>query len=239
VASTQGEIGYLLQQSLSQELAAAALPVPVVAVLTQVVVADDDPAFRLPTKPIGPFYSRAEAEDKWRRWGWQMVEDAARGFRRVVASPEPREIVEEQAIRRMLDQEILVIAMGGGGIPVVREDGILRGADAVIDKDRASVLLAMRLGLERVIFSTDADYVYVNFRKPSQQAIERATANEMKAYLAAGHFPAGNMGPKIEAALRFLQNGGREVVVTSHERVADAFHGRTGTRIVSSSSQEK
>ena len=145
VASTQGEIGYLLQQSLLQELAAAALPVPVVTVLTQVVVADDDPAFRLRTKPIGPFYSRAEAEDKQRRWGWEMVEDAARGFRRVVASPEPIEIVEEQAIRRMLDQEILVIAMGGGGIPVVRQNGILRGIDAVIDKDRASVLLAMKL----------------------------------------------------------------------------------------------
>ena len=213
-ATTQGEIGYLLQQSLHNELASAGLPVPVATVLTQVVVDGDDPAMRHPTKPIGPFYSRADAEERARALGWQVVEDAARGYRRVVPSPEPREVVEEQVIRDLLAQGVLVIAAGGGGIPVVRTPTGLKGVEAVIDKDRVSALLASRLGVDCFIISTDADRVYVDYRKPTQRPLGRVTAAEMAGHYAAGQFPPGNMGPKIESALRFLDRGGREVVIT-------------------------
>ena len=161
-AATQGEIGYLLQQSLSNEMAAVGLRHPVVTLLTQVVVCRDDPAMQHPTKPIGPFYSKADAEARARQLGWNVVEDAARGYRRVVPSPEPIEIVEEDAIRHMMTSGALVIALGGGGIPVVRENGGLAGIEAVIDKDRASALLACRLEVDCFIISTDADRVYLD-----------------------------------------------------------------------------
>ena len=164
VAATQGEIGYILQQSLQLELRLAGIHQPVTTVLTQVVVRADDPGFQKPTKPIGPFYSLSAAEEKARLFGWQMVEDASRGYRRVVASPAPVEIIEVEVIRSILDRDILVIAAGGGGIPVVREDGLFRGVDAVIDKDRASVLLAMELAVDLLVFSTDADHVYLQFK---------------------------------------------------------------------------
>lgn len=235
VAATQGEIGYILQQSLQQEIQQAGLSIPVTTVLTQVVVALEDAAFGKPTKPIGPFYSRTAADEKQRLYGWSMVEDASRGYRRIVASPEPIEIIEESVIRHLLEQGIVVIAMGGGGIPVVRADGGLRGVDAVIDKDRASTLLAVKLRVDRLVFSTDADYVYLNYRKPNQQALSRASAREIKGYLAAGQFPPGNMGPKIESALRFLEAGGREVIITSQEHLYEAIQGRAGTCIAGKS----
>lgn len=231
VAATQGEIGYILQQSLQQEIQRTGLSVPVTTVLTQVVVALGDAAFSKPTKPIGPFYSRAAAEEKQKLYGWSMVEDASRGYRRIVASPEPLEIIEEPVIRRLLDLGIVVIAMGGGGIPVVRADGGLRGVDAVIDKDRASSLLAVKLQVDRLAFSTDADCVYLNFRRPNQQALGRVGAREIKAHLAGGQFPPGNMGPKIESALRFLDGGGREVIITSQDHLYEAIQGRAGTCI--------
>jgi carbamate kinase len=231
-ATTQGEIGYLLQQSLQNELQAAGLQVPVATVLSQAVVSDDDPAMRHPTKPIGPFYSRADAEERARVHGWQVVEDAARGYRRVVPSPEPIEIVEEPVIRMLLAQGVLVIAVGGGGIPVVRTSQGLKGVEAVIDKDRVSALLASRLGVDAFIISTDADRVYLDYRRPTQRALGRVTAAEMAAHLAAGQFPPGNMGPKIESALRFLGNGGREVIITSYEHLRTAAHGEAGTHIV-------
>lgn len=231
-ATTQGEIGYLLQQSLYNELQAARLQVPVATVLTQAVVSADDPAMHHPTKPIGPFYSRGDAEERARLLGWQVVEDAARGYRRVVPSPEPVEVVEEQVIRTLLAHGVLVIAAGGGGIPVVRTPEGLRGVEAVIDKDRVSALLATRLGVDCFIISTDADRVYVDYRKPTQQPLARVTASELQAYYAAGQFPPGNMGPKIESALRFLKNGGKEVIVTSYEHLRAAAHGEAGTHIV-------
>jgi len=230
-AATQGEIGYLLQQSLCNELAAAGLSHPVVTLLTQVVVCRDDPAMTHPTKPIGPFYSRADAEERARHLGWKIVEDAARGYRRVVPSPEPVEIVEEDAIRLMMTSGALVIALGGGGIPVVRENGGFAGIEAVIDKDRASSLLACRLQVDYFIISTDADRVYRNYRKPAQQPIDRATADEIERDYRAGQFPPGNMGPKIESALRFLRSGGREVIITSYEHLAEAVRGKAGTHI--------
>jgi carbamate kinase len=231
-AATQGEIGYLLQQSLQNELEAAGLHVPVATVLSQAVVCADDPAMRHPTKPIGPFYSRADAEERARLLGWQVVEDAARGYRRVVPSPEPTEVVEEPVIRMLLAQGVLVIAAGGGGIPVVRTPGGLRGVEAVIDKDRVSALLASRLGVDTFFISTDADRVYLDYRRPAQRPLGRVTAAEMAAYAAAGQFPPGNMGPKIESALRFLEKGGREVIITSYEHLRAAAHGEAGTHIV-------
>ena len=231
-ATTQGEIGYLLQQSMQTALAEAGLETPVVTVVTQVVVSADDPAMSRPTKPIGPFYSEREAREKQERFGWAIVEDAARGFRRVVPSPDPLDIVEEDAIRRLIGAGVLVIAVGGGGIPVVREGRALRGVEAVIDKDRASALLAARLGSDYFIISTDADHVYLHYKKPGQRPLERVTAGEMDAYYRDGHFPPGNMGPKIESALRFLRNGGREVIITSNGRLLNAVRGKAGTHIV-------
>jgi carbamate kinase len=232
VASTQGEIGYLLQQALQQEILHSGLPHAVATVLTQVVVNREDPAFAKPTKPIGPFLSRGAAEEKTRLFGWVMVEDASRGYRRVVPSPEPLEIIEEALIRRLIEQGIVPIAVGGGGIPVVRTDGELKGVDAVVDKDRASVLLAQRLPADLLVFSTGAEHVYLNYRKPNQRALIRAGVMEMRDYLQAGQFPPGSMGPKIEAAIRFLEGGGRRVIVTSDEHLVDAVHGAAGTHIV-------
>lgn len=237
-ACTQGEIGYLLQQSLHNELARAALNVPVVTVVTQVVVSRDDPAMQHPSKPIGPFYSRADAEQRRQMFGWQIVEDAARGYRRVVPSPEPIDIVELEVIRSLVDQGVLVIAAGGGGIPVVRSNGGLCGIDAVIDKDRASALLASRLGVDLFAISTDTEFVYLDYKKPGQRPVTQATAAEMQEHYRGGHFPPGNMGPKIESALRFLANGGREVIITSYEHLYEAVAGSAGTHIVGAASAQ-
>ncbi len=230
-AASQGEIGYLIAQSLRLELAASQMNVPVAAIITQTIVSRDDPAMKRPSKPIGPFYSRAEAEEKQRQFGWQIVEDAARGYRRVVASPEPVEIAEYPIIRLLVDQGTLVIACGGGGIPVVRNNGGIEGVEAVIDKDRASALLASELGVELFIISTDADSVYLDYKKPTQRRIARAIVADMERYYAEGQFPPGNMGPKVESALRFLKNGGREVIITSYEHLSEAVAGIAGTHI--------
>ena len=247
-AATQGEIGYVLGRALEDELAARHLDVPVAVVVTQTIVAADDPAMLHPTKPIGPFYSQAEAEQRRRDLGWQIVEDAARGYRRVVPSPQPVDIVEAGTIRSLLDAGVLVIAAGGGGIPVVRERDGLRGVEAVIDKDRASALLALRLGVDRFLISTDSDYVYLDYKKPSQRPILRATAGEVALHFRDGQFPPGNMGPKVESALRFLRGADgdrpltapapnassaeREVIITSYDHLCDAVAGRAGTHIV-------
>ena len=230
-ASTQGEIGYLLQQSLENELARAGLRVPVVTVLTHVVVSPDDPVMQQPTKPVGPFYSREHAEERRRVLGWQLVEDAGRGYRRVVPSPEPIEIVELEAIRDLVNDGALVIAAGGGGIPVVRSAGELHGVEAVIDKDRTSALLALGLGADIFAISTDEDFVYLDYKRPTQRPLRHVTAAELEVYYRAGHFPPGNMGPKVESVLRFLRGGGKEAVVTSYERMSDAIAGRAGTQI--------
>lgn len=232
-AASQGEIGYLLSQSLQDELSAAGLQVPVLSIVTQTVVSANDPAMSHPTKPIGPFYSRGDAEERRRQLGWQIVEDAARGYRRVVPSPEPVEIIELDVIRDLVEAGVLVIACGGGGIPVIRENGQLRGVEAVIDKDRASALLAAQLGVEIFAISTDTDYVYLNYKAANQQPLTLVSATEIEAHLRSGHFPPGNMGPKVESALRFLRAGGKEVIITSYEHLWEAVHCNAGTRIVS------
>ncbi len=231
-ACSQGEIGYILAQALHDELATAGLHIPVVSLVTQSIVSANDDAMKHPTKPIGPFYSRVQAEERHRQLGWQIVEDAARGYRRVVPSPEPVEIVEFEVIRSLMAEGVLVVACGGGGIPVVREKGDLHGVEAVIDKDRASALLASQLGVEIFAISTDTDFVYLDYKKPTQRPLMRVTASELEQHLEAGQFPPGNMGPKIESALHFLKTGGKEVVITSYEHLCEAVGGRAGTHIV-------
>lgn len=231
-AASQGEIGYLLAQSLQNELSAAGMNVPVVSLVTQTVVSIDDPAMLHPTKPIGPFYSRADAEEKRRLLGWQIVEDAARGYRRVVPSPDPIEIVELDVIRYMVERGVLVVSTGGGGIPVVRVEGRLQGVEAVIDKDSASALLAAKLGVDLFVISTDTEYVYLNYKKPGQVPLRRVTVSQLEEHQRAGHFPPGNMGPKVQSVLRFLRHGGRDAVITSYEHLCDAVRGSDGTHAV-------
>ena len=231
-AASQGEIGYLLEQSLRNELTAEGIDVPVVSLVTQTLVSSDDPAMQNPSKPIGPFYSKTDAEEKRRQLGWHIVEDAARGYRRIVPSPEPIEIVELVVIRSLMEQGALVVSTGGGGVPVVSVNGELRGVEAVIDKDRASALLAAGLGVDLFVISTDTDYVYLNYKKPDQQPLTLVTADELEQHHQAGHFPPGNMGPKVESVLRFLRGGGKEAVITSFEHLCDAVCGSAGTHIV-------
>jgi carbamate kinase len=231
-ACSQGEIGYLLTQSLENELAAAGMDVPVASLVTQTVVSADDPAMQHPSKPIGPFYSRADAEEKKRLLGWQIVEDAARGYRRVVPSPEPIEIMELDVIRSLVNRGVLVVSTGGGGVPVMQVAGRLQGVEAVIDKDRASALLATQLAVDLFAITTDTDYVYLNYRKPGQVPLTQVTASQLEEHYRAGHFPPGNMGPKVESVLRFLRGGGKEAVITSYEHLCEAVEGRAGTRIV-------
>jgi carbamate kinase len=237
-AASQGEIGYLLAQSLRDELSARGSRVPVVSLVTQTVVRADDPAMKHPSKPIGPFYSRAVAEERRRQLGWEIIEDAARGYRRVVPSPEPVEIVELEVIRSLMNEGVMVVACGGGGIPVVRCGDELKGIEAVIDKDRASALLASKLHVDIFAISTDVDFVYLDYKRSTQRRLDSITASELEAHYRAGHFPAGNMGPKMESALRFLRSGGKQVVITSYEHLIDAIAGRTGTHILPDSTTD-
>jgi carbamate kinase len=233
VADTQGAIGYQIQQTLENELRRLRIWKPVATVVTQCVVKKNDPAFKNPTKPIGPFYTEADARDHAEHDGWSVREDAGRGWRRVVASPEPREIIEEPVIRSLLNDDIVVIAVGGGGIPVVREKGgRLRGCAAVIDKDAASSLLARHLKADVFIISTGVDYVCVNFGKPDQMAIHEMTLKDAKRYMKQGQFAAGSMKPKIEAAIRYLQAGGKRVIITQPHLLGKAVKGDAGTHIV-------
>lgn len=233
VADSQGGIGHILGQALLNELAAQGLPDRVVCVLTHVVVDRDDPAFATPTKPIGPFYTAAQAEGRAGRDGWTMIEDAGRGYRRVVASPEPVRIVESAQIRTLVDAGYVVIAVGGGGVAVVEtESGRYMGVEAVIDKDRASALLASSLDIPLLVLSTGVERVAVHFRQPDERWLDRMSADEARTYLAAGEFPKGSMGPKVEAAIRFLKGGGKEVLITTPASLERAIAGETGTRIV-------
>jgi carbamate kinase len=231
-ADSQGGIGYMIQQSLQNCLRQRRVPRLAATVLTQVVVRADDPAFQNPTKPIGPFYTPAEARSLAARSGWHLAEDSGRGMRRVVASPRPVRIVEESVIRSLFDAGHVVIAAGGGGIPVIEEDGKLRGVEAVIDKDLASVLLALAVRVETLVNVTAVDQVALDFGKPTMRSLSRISVQEAKRWLAEGQFPPGSMGPKIQAAVQFLEGGGREVIITSPPHLREAMDGRAGTRIV-------
>jgi len=231
-ADTQGALGYMIQQLLGNRLRKMGIDVPVVTVVTQVVVDADDPAFQSPTKPIGPFYDEDRARRYQRDQGWSIVEDAGRGWRRVVASPIPREIVELEAIRNLLQAGFVVVGVGGGGIPVVRDErGDLHGVEAVIDKDHASSLLAADLDADLLLISTSVERVYLNYGTPDQTPLQHMTVAQAKEYLEQGHFPPGSMGPKITAVIDFLERGGEEALITSPGNLARALRGDTGTRV--------
>ncbi len=232
-ADTQGAIGYQVQRAMYNEMKDWPEHPLVATVVTQVLVDRADPAFQKPTKPIGSFMSQQDAEVRRQRDKWDVVEDAGRGWRRVVASPRPRRIVELEAIRRLLEHDILVVAVGGGGIPVVEDaQGRLAGAAAVIDKDHASSLLARELKADLLIISTAVEKVSINYKKPNQQDLSRMTLAEAKRYLGEGHFAPGSMKPKIEAIVDFLEGGGKEALITDPQHLVPALEGKTGTWIV-------
>ena len=231
-SNTQGSMGYMIQQTLGNVLKKRKIKKSVVTVVTQVVVDRNDSAFKKPTKPIGSFYSKENAEKYRKEKKWDIIEDAGRGYRRVVPSPEPLEIVENEVIQKLVDDDVIVIAVGGGGIPVVKEKNFLKGVEAVIDKDLASSLLASNINAELLLISTNVEKVFLNYNKPNQKGIDRMTVKDAKKYLSEGHFPPGSMGPKIEAGIRFLEKGGKEVIITSPECIGDALKNKTGTHII-------
>jgi len=230
-SNTQGSMGYMIQQTLGNVLKKRKIKKSIVTVVTQVVVDRNDPAFKKPTKPIGSFYSKENAERYRKEKKWNIIEDAGRGYRRVVPSPEPLEIVENEVIQKLVDDGVIVIAVGGGGIPVVKEKNFLKGVEAVIDKDLASSLLASNINAELLLISTNVEKVFLDYNKPNQKGINRMTVEEAKKYLSEGHFPPGSMGPKIVSGIRFLEKGGKEVIITSPECIGDALKNRTGTHI--------
>ncbi len=232
-ADTQGAIGYQIAQTLSNELRRQGIDVPVATVVTQTIVSREDPAFQNPSKPIGPFYDEDEAKKHQEQDGWTVSEDAGRGWRRVVASPEPLEIIEQSSISTLLKAGVVVVAAGGGGIPVVRtESGDIEGIAAVIDKDRASYLLAKNLGADTFIISTAVDKVAVDFGTPEQKDIDQMTVAEAKQYMEDGQFAPGSMKPKIQASIDFLESGGKKVIITQPHLLEEAIHGKNGTHIV-------
>jgi carbamate kinase len=232
-ADTQGAIGYQFQRALRNEFKRRGLTRQAATVVTQVLVDKNDPAFQKPSKPIGSFMSEADAKAKMDKDGWAMVEDAGRGWRRVVASPKPQRIVERDAIQALIDGDFTVIAVGGGGIPVIEnEQGELMGVEAVIDKDYASALLANSLPADVFIISTAVEKVALNYNKPNQQWLDQLTLAEAKQYQAEGHFAKGSMGPKIDACISFLERGGQQALITNPENLSRALRGETGTRLV-------
>ncbi|MBF0544418.1 MAG: carbamate kinase [Candidatus Riflebacteria bacterium] len=232
VADTQGAIGYNFQMALSNEFKKRGIDRQAVTVVTQVLVDKNDPSFQKPSKPIGKFYTEAEAKERQAKDGWDIMEDAGRGWRRVVASPLPIEIVEEKAIKSLVDNNFIVVAVGGGGVPVIRDEkGVLKGSSAVIDKDYASALLAGRIKADVFVISTAVEKVYLNFGKPDQKALDKVTAAELTKYVAEGHFKPGSMLPKCKAVLNFLREGGKHAIITNPENLARAVRGEAGTHI--------
>ncbi|MBN1875682.1 MAG: carbamate kinase [Anaerolineae bacterium] len=232
-ADTQGALGYALQQNFNNEFYHRKMDKRVATIITQVLVDKTDPAFEHPTKPIGGFMEEAEAQARVTNEGWTVVEDAGRGWRRIVPSPKPKEIIEISAIKTMLDNGICAIAVGGGGIPVIEdEDGSFVGVAAVIDKDYACSLLAQTINADLFLISTAVEKVYLNLNTPQQKGIDVMTASEARQYMAEGHFAKGSMLPKIEAILWYLDAGGKEAIITNPENITAALRGDTGTRIV-------
>jgi carbamate kinase len=232
-ADTQGAIGYALQQNLHNDFQRLGLDKRAITVVTQTEVAADDPAFQKPSKPVGSFMDEETARQRERNDGWVVREDAGRGWRRVVPSPRPLRIVEEDAIASLINEGFVVISVGGGGIPVVRDtDGNLTGVAAVIDKDLASSLLATALDAELFIISTAVERVALDWGKPEQRWIDRMTLSEAKQHMAEGHFAVGSMGPKIEAVISYLERTGTEAIITDPDNVERALAGETGTHIV-------
>ena len=231
-SETQGFIGYMIQQALRNELKKRGLDKYAVTVVTRVIVDSDDPAFRNPTKPVGPFYTKDEAETiRSQRPELVVKEDAGRGYRRVVPSPDPKIIAERSAIRALVDNGFVVVACGGGGIPIVEEGTQARGVEAVIDKDLAGQRLATLIGAAVLVILTDIDGAYVNYGTSKQALIKQATPEQLEQYMREGHFKEGSMAPKISAVIRFIQNGGREAIIAELSKLKEAIQGKSGTHI--------
>ncbi|KGL39161.1 carbamate kinase [Listeria sp. SHR_NRA_18] len=231
-AESQGFIGYMMEQSLKNELARKKLPTNVITLLTQTEVSASDPAFQSPTKPIGVFYTREEAVELSAEKGWEMAEDAGRGYRRVVPSPQPQKIHGVEAIKQLVATDTVVISTGGGGIPVVQnEEGDLKGVEAVIDKDRSALRLSEQVEADVFMILTDVTNVYLHFGEPNQQKLEGVPVKEAKEYMKEGHFADGSMGPKMEAAIAFAESG-KEAIICSLDAAVEALAGRAGTRIL-------
>lgn len=227
-ALTQGQIGYMIQQCLLNEFRKKKIKREITTIVTQVLVNENDDEFSKPTKPIGPVYSEKEAEEIKKRHKMGRYEN---GWRILVPSPQPISIIESSVIKKLIEKNVIVIAAGGGGIPVVERNGMLYGIDAVVDKDLASQKLASEINADILLFLTDVEYVYLNYGKENEEAIKEASVEEMRKYYEQGHFPAGSMGPKIRASINFIENGGKEAIITSIERAWDALIGKTGTHI--------
>ena len=234
VANTEGFLGYVLQQALLNHLRRRQIKRYVVTMITQVLVERDDPAFQQPSKPIGPFLAKEQAEDRRDRLGWKIIDDSGRGWRRLVASPRPVRVVQRFMIRDAAHAGHIVVACGGGGVPIIRRQGTndYEGIEAVIDKDLTSSVLAAEIGAELLIILTDVSQVFVNYGKPDQKPLGAVTLEEIEALQAAGHFAQGSMGPKVEAIVNFLKAGGKRGLITSPARLADAMDGRAGTHFV-------
>jgi len=231
-AESQGLIGLMIQQNLGNLLAAQGNgDIPIATIVTQVVVDKDDPAFTNPSKPVGPFYSEEEARALETEKGYNVREDAGRGWRRVVPSPNPIEINEKAAVRQLADAQAIVIASGGGGIPVIRENGKLKGVDAVIDKDLAGQVMAIDVEASIFMVLTDVDSVRLNYNTPEEKALSKMTVAEAKQYAEEGHFAKGSMDPKVRAAVRFVEAGGEKAIITSLDQAVAALEGKAGTTI--------
>ncbi len=231
-SETQGFIGYMIQQALINELRRRRINRSVLTVITQVIVDKDDPAFKNPTKPIGPFYTKEEAEElKQRHPDWVIIEDCGRGYRRVVPSPDPKEIVEIDAIKTLINSGHIVIACGGGGIPVIKTRNGYVGVDAVIDKDLASERLASNIKADIFMILTDVDGAYLNYGRPDAKLLREVTLSEIKRYYQEGHFKAGSMGPKVLATIRFLESGGKHAIIGHLDKALLNLRGEAGTHI--------
>jgi len=232
-ADTQGAIGYMFQRALHNEFRKRGIKKEAATVVTQVLVDRNDPAFQNPSKPIGSFMDQPQADQHRQADGWSVVEDAGRGWRRVVASPDPKRVIEAPAIQKLVEAGFVVICVGGGGIPVIEDEhGNLQGIEAVIDKDFGGALLANAVQADLLLITTAVEKVAINFNKPDQIWLDRLTLAEAKQYLAEGHFAKGSMGPKIEAVIRYLESGGKEALITDPANIERALQGKTGTRIV-------
>ncbi len=234
VAMSQGSMGYMLERTMRNQLRKEKIDLDILTIITEVLVNEDDEAFRRPTKPIGPFFTRYRASMLQKEKKWVMIEDAGRGYRRVVPSPKPTEIINLEAIKKLVEQNFLVIACGGGGIPVYRtKNNTFEGIEAVIDKDYTAALLASAIKADLFIILTNVEKVAINYGKIDQKFLGVVTVDEMQKYFKEGHFPPGSMGPKVEAAINYIEKGGKEVIITTADKLKEALDGLTGTRILS------
>lgn len=231
-AQTQGSIGFYLIQNLRNILTEKKLKLEVAGIITQSLVDIDDPAFNNPTKPIGSFYTKEGAMALHKKNNWAVAEDAGRGWRRVIPSPEPIDIIEKEIIKKLLKEKVVIVAGGGGGIPVIRKNNKLIGVEAVIDKDKATALLANEIEADELIIATAVEKVCLNYKKPDQKELNKVTLKEIKKYIEEGHFAKGSMLPKIQAVVKFLEKGGKEAIITSPEKLSEAIAGKTGTHII-------